>query len=144
MFPLSRNSVKIAAAGALVALAAFATPVSAYEMVQKSGSVGPHEPILVTVGQKHVIAFFIPGDGQCNVQAVIWNADDLEAKSVARVRVSLNPRQTTSIDSSATETLTLKCGDYAQSLSAIDSDQQFASRQCLREEEARRVRRGRL
>jgi hypothetical protein len=128
MFPLSRNSVKIVAAGALVALAAFATPVSAYEMVQKSGPVPPHEPILVTVGQKHVIAFFVPGNGQCNVQAVIWNADDLEAKSAARVRVNLNPSQTALIDSSATETLTLKCGDYAESLSAIDSDQQFASR----------------
>jgi hypothetical protein len=128
MFPLSRNSVKIVAAGALVALAAFATPVSAYEMVQKSGPVPPHEPILVTVGQKHVIAFFVPDNGQCNVQAVIWNADDLEAKSAASVRVNLNPAQTALIDSSATETLTLKCGDYAQSLSAIDSDQQFASR----------------
>src|SRR5215467_3899258 len=128
MFPLSRNSVKIVAAGALVALAAFATPVSAYEMVQKSGPVPPHEPILVTVGQKHVIAFFVPGNGQCNVQAVIWNADDLEAKSAARVRVSLNPRQTTSIDTSATETFTLKCGEFAESLSAIDTDRQVALR----------------
>jgi hypothetical protein len=32
------------------------------------------------------------------------------------------------IDSSATETLTLKCGDYAESLSAIDSDQQVAAK----------------
>src|SRR5262245_13467586 len=101
MFLLSRNSVKIAAAGALVALAAFATPVSAYEMVQKSGSVGPHEPILVTVGQKHIVAFFVPGNGQCNVQAVIWNADDLEAKSAAGVRVNLNHGQPDLIVSSA-------------------------------------------
>jgi hypothetical protein len=33
---------------------------------------------------------------------------------------SLNPAQTVSLDSSATETLTLKCGDSAESLSAID------------------------
>src|SRR5262249_30717230 len=85
----------------------------ANEMIQQSGPVGPHEPILVTVAQKHVIAFFVPGNGQCNVQAVIWNADDPEAKSAARVRVSLNPRQTTFIDTSATETFTLKCGDFA-------------------------------
>ena len=56
MFPLSRTCVKIAAAGALIVLAASAT--LANEMIQKSGPVGPHEPILVTVGQKHVIAFF--------------------------------------------------------------------------------------
>jgi len=128
MFPLSRNSLKIAAAGALVALAAFATPVSAYEMVQKSGPVGANEPILVTVGQKHVIAFFVPGNGQCDVQAVIGNADDVEATSAIRIRVNLNPAQTALIDSSATETLTLKCGDYAESLSATTSDQQLVSR----------------
>jgi hypothetical protein len=128
MFPLSRNSVKIIAAGALVALAAFATPVSAYEMVQKSGPVVANEPILVTVGQKHVIAFFVPGNGQCNIQAVICNADDVEATSAIRIRVNLDPAQTALIDSSPTETLTLKCGDHAESLSATESDQQFVSR----------------
>jgi len=126
MFPLSRTCVKIAAAGALIVLAASAT--LANEMIQKSGPVGPHEPILVTVGQKHVIAFFVPGNGQCNVQAVIWNADDPEAKSAARIRVNLSPRQTTSIDTSATETFTLKCGEFAESLSAIDTDRQVALR----------------
>jgi hypothetical protein len=42
----------------------------------------------------HVIAFFVPGDGQCNVQAVIWNADDMEANSAGGVRLSLNASQT--------------------------------------------------
>jgi hypothetical protein len=46
MFPLSRTCVKIAAAGALIVLAASAT--LANEMIQKSGPVEPHEPILVT------------------------------------------------------------------------------------------------
>jgi hypothetical protein len=46
-------------------------PANANEMIQKSGPVGRHGPILVTVGQKHVIAFFVPGNGQCNVQAVM-------------------------------------------------------------------------
>src|SRR5262249_38826466 len=120
MFPLSYNSLKIAAAGALVALAASATSVSADEMVQRLAPVGANEPILTNVGNKRIVAFFVPGNGQCNVQAVMWNADDMEAKSVGGVRVSLNPAQTVSLDSSATETLTLKCGDYAESLSAID------------------------
>ena len=143
MFPRSRNFLKFAAGGAILALSAVAHtpyaaaliapyltgPASAGEIwPQRLGSVGPHEPLLATVGNKRVLAFFIPGNDQCNVQAVIWNADDLEAKSAARVRVNLNPAQTALIDSSATETLTLKCGDYAQSLSATDSDQQFVSR----------------
>jgi hypothetical protein len=126
MFPLSRNSVKIAAAGAIFALAAFVTPVSSE--VTGLTSVGPHEPILTTVGNKRLVTFFVPDNGQCNVQAVFWNADDVEAKSAGGVRISLNPAQTVTIDSSATETLTLKCGDYAESLSAIDSSQQLASR----------------
>jgi hypothetical protein len=128
MFPLSRNFLKFAAAGALVALTAATTPASADEMVQNLGPVGPLEPMMVTVGNKNVIAFFVPGNVHCNVQAVIWNADDMEAKSAGRVRVSLNPGQTASIDSSGTESFTLRCGDHADSLAAIDADQHFASK----------------
>ena len=131
MFPLS---LKLAAAGALVALTAAATPASADELLQRLGSVGPHEPLLTTVGNKRIIAFFVPGDGQCNVQTVFWNADDMEAKSAAGVRFALNPSQTASIDSSATDTFTLKCGDHAESLASVDTvasvdtDQQVASK----------------
>lgn len=92
-------------------------------VVQHSGPVGPHEPIITTVGNKRVIACYLEGHGQCNVQAVIWDADDLEAKSAGRVRFSLNPGQPASIDSSATESLTLKCGEHAEMLAAIDTDQ---------------------
>jgi hypothetical protein len=128
MFPLSCNSLKMAAASAIVVLAAFAAPVNAYERVQKLGPVAAYQPILTTIGNKNVVAFFSPGNGQCNVQAVFWNADDMEAKSAGGVRISLEPAQTVSIDSSPTETLTFKCGDYAESLSALDSDQQLAAK----------------
>ena len=124
----SLNTLKFAsAAAAVVALTALSTPASANEMVQNLGPVPAHEPILKTVGNKHVIAFYLPGNGQCNVQAVIWNADDVDAKS-AGVRISLNPGQTASIDSSATESFKLRCGDHAETLAAIDGDQQFASK----------------
>jgi hypothetical protein len=124
MFSLSRNTLEVASAAAVVALTALSTPVSANEMVQNLGPVPAHEPILKTVGNKHVIAFFVPGNGKCNVQTVIWNANDVEAKS-AGIQISLNPGQTASIDSSATESFTLRCGDNAETLAAID--QQFAS-----------------
>ena len=93
-------------------------------MVQNLGPVSAYEPILKTVGNKHVIAFFVPGNGKCNVQTVIWNADDVEARS-AGIKISLNPGQTASIDSSATESFNLRCGDDAETLAAMD--QQFAS-----------------
>jgi hypothetical protein len=58
----------------------------------------------------------------------MWNADDMEAKSAAGVRVSLGPGQTVSIDSSATETFTLKCGDYAERLAYVHTDSQVTSK----------------
>ena len=120
MFPLSRNFLKFAAAGALVALTAVSTPAHADEMVQNLGPVGPHEPMIATVGGKRVIAFFVPGNGNCNVQAVIWNSDDTDATTAAGFRASLNPGQTASIDSVDNKSLTLRCGDYAETLAAVD------------------------
>jgi hypothetical protein len=97
-------------------------------LVQNLGPVAAHEPIITTVGTKRVIAFFIPGNSQCNVQIVIWNATDLEANSAGGVRVSLRPGQTAAIDGSPTEFLTLKCGDHAETLAATDTPQQVASK----------------
>jgi hypothetical protein len=128
MFPLSRNFLKFAAASTLLALTAASTPVLADEMVQNSAPVGPHEPILTMVGSKRVIAFYVPGNGGCNVQAVIWNGDDTAATTAAGFRASLNPGQTTSIDSAENKSLTLRCGDYAESLTAVDTDHQVASK----------------
>ena len=124
----SLNTLKFASAAAVVALTALSNPASAAEMVQNLGPVPAHEPILKTVGNKHVIAFFVPGNGQCNVQVVIWNADDVEAKSAGGVRIGLNPGQTAAIDSSATESFKLRCGNHAETLAAIDDNQQFASK----------------
>ena len=126
MFPLSRNFLKFAAAGALLALTA-ATPALADELTQNLGPVGPHEPMITTVGSNRVIAFYVPGNGGCNVQAVIWNGDDTDANTAAGIRVSLNPGQTTSIDSVENKSLTLKCGDDAETLALVDSNTRYAS-----------------
>src|SRR5262245_21248654 len=118
MFSLIRN-LKVTLAAVVVALTAVSTPASASEMVQSLGPVAAHEPLLVTVVDKHVIAVFAPGEGQCNVQTVIWSAKGDRANS-ARIQVSLNPGQTASIDGSATESLTLQCGDNAGTLVVLD------------------------
>jgi hypothetical protein len=123
MLSLSRNVLGFALASSLALLTVSTTPVIAEEMVQNLGPVGPQQPILATVGDMHVIAFFAPADGQCNVQAVIWHSDDPEAKSAGGVRVSLNRGQTASIDSSGNESLTLKCGEDAESLSSQGAKQ---------------------
>jgi hypothetical protein len=128
MFPLSRNFLKFAAASSLLVLTAASTPARAGEMAQNLGPVGPHEPIITMVGNKRVIAFYVPDNGMCNVQAVTWNGDDTDANTAAGIRVSLNPGQTTSIDSAENKSLTLRCGDLAEALAAVDTDHEVASK----------------
>jgi hypothetical protein len=129
MFPLSRNFLKFAAAGAFVALTVSGTPARADEMAQNLGPVGPHEPILTTVGNKRVIAFYEPDNGHCAVNAVVYDKTDAYTgmTTAARVRVSLSPGQTASIDSVENKSLTLECGDDAETLAMVDSNTRFAS-----------------
>ena len=128
MFPLSRNFLKFAAAGAFVALTVSGTPARADEMAQNLGPVGPHEPILTTVGNKRVIAFYEPDNGQCVVNAVVYDKTDAYTgmTTAARVRVSLNPGQITSIDSVENKSLTLKCGDDAETLAIVGGNTRIA------------------
>lgn len=126
MFSLSRKALEFVAASSLVLLAV-TTPVRADDTVQNLGPVGPQQPIIATVGDKRVIAFFAPSDGHCNVQAVIWTADDTSAKSASAIRFQLDPDQTVSIDSSLPEQFALKCGANGDTLSSLSS-RQFASR----------------
>ena len=83
--------------------------------------MGPHEPILTTLGSKRVIAFYEPGGGNCDLHVVVWNRDDESGGSAARVRVSLNARQMVHIDSADNESLDLQCGDYAETLKIVDT-----------------------
>jgi hypothetical protein len=83
------------------------------------GPVPANEPILKTVGNKNVLAFFEPGNGQCNVQAVIWNVDEIQTNPT-RVRIGLYAGQSASIDSSATDSIKLRCGANADDLAIVD------------------------
>ena len=128
MFPLSHNFLKFAAAGAFIALTVASTPSRADDLMQNLGPVGPHEPMITMVGSKRVIAFYVPANGGCNVQAVIWSSGDVDATTAAGFRASLNPGQTASIDAAENKSLTLKCGNYAESLAAVDGNHQVASK----------------
>ena len=123
MFPLSRNFLKFAAASAFLVLTLSGTPARADEMAQNLGPVGPHEPILTTVGSKRIIAFYELDKGRCAVNAVIFEKTDADTgmTTAARVRVSLNPREMVHIDSTDNEMLHLQCGDQAESLAIVDA-----------------------
>ena len=132
MFPLSRNSLKFAAASAIVALTAVSSPARADELVQNLGPVGPHEPILATFGNKRAIAFYEPDNGRCAVNAVVYDKTDADTgmTTSARVRVSLNSREIVHIDSADNESvksLNLQCGKNAEKLTIIDTDSLVAS-----------------
>ena len=121
MFTLSRSRfVGFAAAGAFVALSA-SLPARAEDLAQNLGPVGPHEPILTTVGSKRVIAFYEPDGGHCAFHAVVWNTADVNADSAARFRADLNPRQMVRIDTAENESLNLQCGANAESLAIVDT-----------------------
>jgi hypothetical protein len=116
MFTPARNSLKHAAASTLAVLIAISTPALANEMAEKLGPVGPHEPILVTVGNKRIIAFYVSGGGGCNLDAVVWNDDDPDATTAIRVRISLAPAQGAFFDSPENKSLILECGNRADTL----------------------------
>ena len=127
MFTLNRSRLLgFAAAGAFVALSA-GLPARADDLAQNLGPVGPHEPILTSVGSKRVIAFYEPAGGHCSINVVVWDRADESGDSVARVRVSLNPRQTVHIDSVENKSVNLQCGDYAETLALVDTSKFIAA-----------------
>ena len=121
MFSLARI-ITSAAAGAIIALIAVSLPAHADELTQNLGPVGPHEPILTTIGNKRLIAFFEPDSGNCAFHAVIWKTTDVNADSATRFRAVLNPRQMMTIDTNDNQSLKLQCGDNADRLAIIDNE----------------------
>jgi hypothetical protein len=121
MFTLTKLST-LAAVGALVVIGGYGPPVRADELAQNLGPVGPHEPILTTFGNKRVIAFYEADQGRCVVSAVVWDTSDLDTgtTTAARVRVNLDPRDIVHLDSTDNKTITLQCGEFAESLNIVD------------------------
>jgi hypothetical protein len=120
MFPFTRI-LSLAAAGVLVAFTAASIPARADELAQNLGPVGPHEPILTTVGSKRVIAFYEPDSGNCAVHVVVWKTTDVNAESTAGFQADLNPRQMAHIDTAENKSLYLQCGDNAEYLAIVNA-----------------------
>jgi hypothetical protein len=97
------------------------------ELVQNMGPVGPNELILTTVGNKRVVAFYVPDGGYCGINVVVWDNTDEVGNSAARVRISLDPRQMVHIDSADNKSINLQCGDYADTLALVDTSKLTAA-----------------
>jgi hypothetical protein len=118
MFALLRKRLSISACAAL---AIFATgwPALADELSRNQGPVGPYEPIITTIGAKRVLAFYVPEKNGCAVSAVVWDKDANTGSSPyssSRVRLELTPGQAMKLDATGNESLGLKCGDDASTL----------------------------
>ena len=120
MFALTKFA-RLAAVGTLVISGALNLPTRADELAQNLGPVGPHDPILTTVGSKRVIAFYTPDTGHCGLHVIVWNPTDAEARSTIGVRMSLSPRQVMHIFSPENKSLSLQCGNDAERLAIVDS-----------------------
>ena len=127
MFSVPRIRLFSLAAAAVVVLTLSGTWAMADELVQLLDPVGPHKPIIASVGSKRVIAFYLPGSNHCALHAVI--GDDANAPSdnpAVRVRVSLEPGQIVHIDTVENQSLNLQCGKNAEDLSIVDTEEAVA------------------
>jgi hypothetical protein len=127
MYPLSRLCLAGFAAASALAVSLASLPAHSDELAQNLGPVGPNEPILTTVGSKRVIAFYVPGNGHCGINVVVWDRTDISGDSAARVRVSLTPRQMVHIDSADNKSINLQCGDDAETLALVDTSKFVAA-----------------
>ena len=125
---MTHKVLKVAAASAILALTAANIPARADDSVQNLGPVGPSEPILATFGNKQLVASFAAGDGACAMQAVVWNADDIDAKSASRFQVRVSSGQRAEIDGSTNKSITLHCGESAQTLAVVTADMEVAAK----------------
>ena len=119
MFTLSKMA-SYAAVGTLVILGGVGLSARADEPIQHLGPVGPHEPIMTTVGSKGVIAFYEPDGTHCGLYAVVYTLNDESGASGTQVRIRLAARQVINIDSPDNKSVSLQCGDYAETLGIVD------------------------
>jgi hypothetical protein len=117
----------LAAIAAALVLSAVSVPARADDMAQNLGPVGPYDPILTSVGNKRVIAFYEPNNGHCDFRAVVWSATDENPDSVTRFRTDLYPQQMVRVDADGNKSLSLQCGDNAKQLSIVDTSRIIAA-----------------
>jgi hypothetical protein len=118
MFTLSKVA-RFAALGVSVALGGFGLPARADDPIQHLGPVGPHEAITTTFGNKGVIAFYEPDGVHCGLYAVVYSRGDESGALGVQVRLSLNAQQVVSLDSADHKSLSLQCGDNAETLRIV-------------------------
>ena len=110
----------LAGAGALIALAAGAAPAGADDTTNL-GPVGPREPILVKIGDKRMIASYVPNGGNCFVSAVVFDAGPAGGGfNSTRIRVALHPGELFDVDGAEDKQVVLLCGFKGEMLTVLN------------------------
>ena len=119
MVRFSRSTLGVFAAS-FVALAAAHAPARANDATNL-GPVGPREPILVKMGDKRMIASYVPNGGNCFVSAVVFNASPSGGGfSSTRIRVALHPGELFNVDGADDRPVVLLCGFKGDMLTVLN------------------------
>jgi hypothetical protein len=120
MVRFSRSTLG-ALAAAFVSLAAVNTTVRADDTKTNLGPVGPREPILVKMGDKRVIASYVPNGGNCFVSAVVFDAGPTGGGFAStRIRVALHPGELFDVDGAEDKQVVLLCGFKGEMLTVLN------------------------
>lgn len=117
----SLNILPVAAASVLTVLA-FTHMASAAEQARANlGPVGPNQPILATIGDKRMIAYYERDNGNCKVSAVVFDASPKGGgRGSMRVRVALHPGELLNFDGVDNQRVVLTCGPDAKRLLVLN------------------------
>ena len=115
------KSILPLAAAAVVSLFA-ATGIAAADETQavNLGPVGPHKPILATVGESRLLAFYEPDHGKCAVSAVMSTASADGGVEATRVRVALHPGELFHLDGVKNERVVFTCAPDAKAMTVLN------------------------
>ena len=116
-----RTLLSIAAASALTVLAATHLASAGESNRANLGPVGPNEPILATVGNTRMVAYYERTNGKCAVNAVVFDSSpNGGGDASARVRVALHPGELFHLDGVKDAHVVLACGPDAKLLTVLN------------------------
>ncbi|MEM7398512.1 MAG: hypothetical protein AAGF48_12490 [Pseudomonadota bacterium] len=94
------------------------------------GPVGPHEPILASVGKSRLLAFYQKDQGKCAVSAVLSSVTADGGVDAKRVRVALRPGELFHLDAADRERVVFTCAPDAQAMTVLNKGE-VLTRQAL-------------
>ena len=123
------NRIVTAAVGAALCLA---TTVSLSATETRSPvTMKPMKAISLDVGSKHVVGYYLSGEGQCKLTLMIadsYREDAITPSQTVRLRLMVQPGRSATVDTTDGRLLQFGCESNAQAMNASLLDQVAFSR----------------